>query len=163
MPQVRANGIDIEYESFGRESDPAILLIMGFAAQMTMWPRSLCRGAGRPRVSASSASTTATSAFRPICSHLGAPNPMEADGKADDRPTGARRPYQLEDMAKDAAGLLDALGIKRAHIVGASMGGMIAQIVATKHPDDRRRASISIMSTTGGAICRRANPKRWRR
>lgn len=146
MPQVRANGIDIEYESFGRESDPAILLIMGFSAQLTLWPVALCEG-------------LAAKGFRVIrydnrdvgkSTHLmdkGVPNvgqlmmalqtgqPVEA-------------PYTLNDMADDAAALLTALKIERAHIVGASMGGMIAQLVAANHPT-RTKSLVSIMSTTG--------------
>jgi pimeloyl-ACP methyl ester carboxylesterase len=156
MPQVKANGIDIEYESFGRESDPALLLIMGFSAQMTMWPTALCEG-------------LAAKGFRVIrfdnrdiglsthLSKFGAPNIGEAMMKAmSGQPVEA--PYQLDDMAKDAVSLLDALGIKRAHIVGASMGGMIAQIVAAKYP--KHTISLtSIMSTTGKRDLPQAKPE----
>lgn len=147
MPQVKANGIDIEYESFGRSSDPAILLIMGFSAQMTMWPASLCEG-------------LAAQGFRVIrfdnrdvgksthLLHLGAPNPMEAMAKLMSGQKVMDAPYMLDDMAADAVGLLDALDIRDAHIVGASMGGMIAQLVAAKH-GSRARSLVSIMSTTG--------------
>jgi pimeloyl-ACP methyl ester carboxylesterase len=148
MPQARANGIAIEYESFGRQSDPTILLIMGFAAQLVMWPVALCEG-------------LAARGFRVIrydnrdagksthLSKLGAPNPMEAMMK---RVAGETviAPYALDDMAQDAASLLDELGIGSAHIVGASMGGMIAQLVAAKHPE-HTRSLTSIMSTTGRA------------
>jgi pimeloyl-ACP methyl ester carboxylesterase len=146
MPQVRANGIDIEYESFGRESDPAILLIMGFSAQLTLWPAPLCEGlAGR--------------GFRTIrfdnrdigkSTHLmdrGAPN-LGALMAAAAQGQPVEAPYTLDDMADDAAALLDALRIDSAHIVGASMGGMIAQLVAIRHPA-RTRSLVSIMSTTG--------------
>ncbi len=146
MPQARANGIDIEYETFGRRTDPAVLLIMGFSAQMTMWPVALCEG-------------LAARGFYVIrfdnrdigksthLAHLGAPNVGQAMAKM---MTGEKisAPYLLDDMAADAAGLLDALGIERAHIVGASMGGMIAQIVAAKYPRVTR-SLVSIMSTTG--------------
>jgi pimeloyl-ACP methyl ester carboxylesterase len=145
MPQIRANGIDIEYESFGRDSDPAILLIMGFAAQMTMWRLDMCE-------------QLAAKGFRVIrfdnrdiglSTHLGklpVPNPTELVGKMmAGQPVDV--PYQLDDMAKDSAELLKALGIKSAHIVGASMGGMIAQLVAINHPDVTK-SLISIMSTT---------------
>jgi pimeloyl-ACP methyl ester carboxylesterase len=145
MPQIRANGIDIEYQSFGRDSDPAILLIMGFAAQMTMWPAALCE-------------QLAAKGFRVIrfdnrdiglsthLSRLPVPNPAELAGKMmAGQPVDV--PYQLDDMAKDASELLKALGIKPAHIVGASMGGMIAQLVAINHPDVTK-SLISIMSTT---------------
>lgn len=145
MPQIRANGLDIEYESFGRPSDPALLLIMGFAAQMTMWPTALCEG-------------LAAKGFRVIrfdnrdvgktthLSQFGAPNISEAMGKV---MSGQKldAPYQLADMAADAVGLLDALGIADAHIVGASMGGMITQLVALNHPE-KTRSMVSIMSTT---------------
>jgi len=145
MPQIRANGIDIEYETFGRKSDPALLLIMGFSAQLTMWPVALCEG-------------LAARGFYVIrfdnrdigksthLTHLGAPNVPEVMMKM---MSGQKvdAPYQLEDMAKDSVGLLDALGISHAHIVGASMGGFIAQIVAAKHPE-HTRSMVSIMSST---------------
>jgi pimeloyl-ACP methyl ester carboxylesterase len=146
MPQVRANGIDIEYESFGRERDPLILLIMGFAAQLIFWPEALCQG-------------LAAKGFRVVrfdnrdigkSTHLGglpAPDPraLMAEVMAGKRPD---VPYALEDMADDVVGLMDALGTKRAHIAGASMGGMIAQLVAINHAE-RAKSLISIMSTTG--------------
>jgi pimeloyl-ACP methyl ester carboxylesterase len=146
MRQVQANGIDIEYESFGRKTDPAVVLIMGYAAQMTMWPVALCEG-------------LATRGFRVIrfdnrdaglsthLSQLGVPNIGEAFIKA---ATGQKvdAPYTLNNMAADTVGLLDALGIGSAHMVGASMGGMIAQIVAAEYPA-RTRSLVSIMSTTG--------------
>jgi pimeloyl-ACP methyl ester carboxylesterase len=148
MPQARANGIAIEYESFGRQSDPTILLIMGFAAQLVMWPVALCEG-------------LAARGFRVIrydnrdagksthLSKLGAPNPMEAMMKRVAGET-VTAPYALDDMAQDAASLLGELGVGSAHIVGASMGGMIAQLVAAKHPE-HTRSLTSIMSTTGRA------------
>ena len=146
MPKLRANGIDIEYESFGREGDPALLLIMGFAAQMTMWPTALCEA-------------LAARGFRVIrfdnrdiglsthLSHLPVPNPPELFAR---RMSGqpVEAPYALDDMAADAAALLGALGVGKAHIVGASMGGMIAQLVAINHPQVTR-SLVSIMSTTG--------------
>lgn len=146
MPQVRANGIDIEYESFGRESDPVILLIMGFSGQLTLWPVALCEG-------------LAARGFRVIrydnrdvgkSTHLldrGTPNIGMLMAQAASGQT-IEAPYLLDDMADDAAGLLSALKIDRAHIVGASMGGMIAQLVAIRHPA-RTKSLVSIMSTTG--------------
>ena len=146
MPHVRANGIDIEYESFGREGDPLILLIMGFAAQLIFWPEALCRG-------------LAAKGFRVVrfdnrdigkSTHLKdspAPDPraLMAEVMAGRRPD---VPYTLDDMADDVVGLMDALGVERAHIAGASMGGMIAQLVAINHAG-RVKSLISIMSTTG--------------
>ena len=146
MPQVRANGIDIEYESFGREGDPLILLIMGLAAQLIFWPEPLCEG-------------LAAKGFRVVrfdnrdigkSTHLtdrAAPDMRELFREA----ASGRQPhvpYSLSDMADDAVGLMDALGLGRAHIVGASMGGMIAQLVAINYPD-RAKSLVSIMSTTG--------------
>ena len=155
MPQVKANGITIEYESFGRDSDPAILLIMGFSAQLIMWPVSLCEA-------------LAAKGFRVIrfdnrdigksthLSHFGTPNIGEAMAKVmSGQPFTAA--YTLDDMAEDSVGLLDALGIKRAHIVGASMGGMIAQIVAAKYPE-HTISLTSIMSTTGRRDLPQATP-----
>ena len=159
MPQVNANGLDIEYESFGRESDPAILLIMGFSAQMTMWPTALCQG-------------LADLGFRVIrfdnrdvgkSTHLigkGAPNPMEAMAKIMSGQPVTMAPYTLDDMAADAVGVLDALGIERAHIVGASMGGMIAQLVAAKH-GDRRKVLFPSCPPPGATTCRPRNRKPW--
>ncbi len=156
MPQIKANGIDIEYESFGRDTHPAILLIMGFSGQLTMWPVALCEA-------------LAAKGFRVIrfdnrdvgkSTHLmdkGTPNIGELMAAlASGQPTNA--PYQLSDMADDAAALLKALGIKHAHIVGASMGGMIAQLVAANHPDITRSLT-SIMSTTGKRDLPAAKPE----
>lgn len=147
MSQVRANGIDIEYESFGREQDPAILLIMGFSAQMTMWPESLCEGLAERgfRVVRFDNRDAGKSSH---LLHLGTPNPMEAAAKRMAGEPVPAPPYTLDDMAADAVGLLDALEIADAHIVGASMGGMIAQLLAAKH-GARARSLVSIMSTTG--------------
>ena len=156
MPQIRANGIDIEYESFGRDSDPLILLIMGFGAQLTFWPEALCHG-------------LAARGFRVVrfdnrdvgkSTHLAgetAPDPraLFAEVMAGRRP---QVPYTLDDMADDVVGLMDALHINRAHIVGASMGGMIAQLVAINHPD-RTKSLISIMSTTGRRDLPSGNPE----
>ena len=146
MPQVRANEVDLEYESFGRESDPVILLIMGLGGQLTLWPESFCRG-------------LAAKGFRVIrfdnrdagkSTHFtaaGAPDIPALMAKAmSGQPV--ETPYSLGDMAEDAVGLLDALGVKQAHIVGASMGGMIAQLVAAHHPA-RTLSLVSIMSSTG--------------
>src|SRR5215469_3992472 len=101
MPQVRANGIDIEYESFGRESDPAILLIMGFSAQMTMWPEALCKGlvARGFRVIRFDNRDVGLSTH---LMHLGMPNMQELMMKLLSGQK-AEAPYLLADMAADAA------------------------------------------------------------
>ncbi len=131
MPSASANGITIEYESFGDPASPPVLLIMGLAAQLTRWDTAFCEA-------------LADEGFFVI--------------RFDNRDVGlstwlddmapAPPPYSLSDMADDAAGLLDALGLRAAHIVGASMGGMIAQTFAISHPE-RTLTLVSIMSTTG--------------
>ena len=132
--------IELAYETFGVSSDPPMLLIMGLGAQMILWPDELCellaargyfvirfdnRDVGR---------STILDASAPTIQAL-------AEGRAE-------APYGLDAMAADAAGLLDHLGIERAHIVGSSMGGMIAQRFVLDFPD-RALSLASIMSTTG--------------
>lgn len=146
MPHVQANGIRIEYEEFGSRQSPAMLLIMGLGAQMILWRDDFChmlvdRGF---RVIRFDNRDVGRSSW---LDQLGVPNVMAAmTAAATGQPFPA--PYLLRDMAADAAGLLRALGIERAHIVGASMGGMIAQTLAIEYPE--KVASLtSIMSTTG--------------
>ena len=148
MPQISANGIRLEYESFGSAANPALLLIMGLGAQLTRWTLPFCN-------------KLVERGFRVIrfdnrdiglSTHLdGAPVPELATIIAA-RMTGlpVHVPYTLHDMAADTVGLLDALQIDAAHIVGASMGGMIAQLVAADYPQ-RVLSLTSIMSTTGNA------------
>ncbi len=145
MPKIRANGIDLAYESLGRDSDPAILMIHGLNTPLTGWPDLLCNG-------------LAARGFRVIrldnrdigrstrLAQFGFPDLAAMMAKVEASET-VRPPYSLDDMAADAAGLLDGLGIARAHIVGASMGGMIAQLVAINHPS-KTKSLVSIMSTT---------------
>lgn len=146
MPKVVANGIDIHYEEHGDSGDPAMLLIMGFGAQLTLWPDELVEA-------------LVSRGFRVIrydnrdigLSHkfdgVRAPGivRMTLMSKLGLTP---RVPYTLRDMAADAIGLLDALDIDRAHIVGASMGGMIAQHVAANYAE-RCLSFTQIFSTTG--------------
>lgn len=143
---VQANGIRLCYDSFGAADAAPLLLIMGLAAQMVAWDDSFC-------------SQLAARGYRVIrfdnrdiglSSHLGyagMPDIAAAIGAAlQGRPVQA--PYLLRDMADDAVGLLDALGIERAHVVGASMGGAIAQTLAIHH-GARLRSMTSIMATSG--------------
>jgi len=146
VARIKANGIEIEYETFGRKGDPALLLIMGLGAQLTLWPESLCEGLaahGFHVVRYDNRDVGLSTDF----DKWGVPNIMEAFMKLMKGETVAT-PYLLDDLANDAIGLLDALDIDRAHMVGASMGGMIAQIVAAKFPQ-RTRSLVSIMSTSG--------------
>ncbi|MGQ0587415.1 MAG: alpha/beta fold hydrolase [Gammaproteobacteria bacterium] len=146
MTQVRANGIRLEYETFGDKGAPPLLLVMGLGGQLVLWPEEFCRAlaeagyyvlrfdnrdvglsskmeqARRPRLLR--AALAARLGFR-----------VEA-------------PYTLDDMAADTVGLLDALELPRAHLAGASMGGMIAQIVAAKYP--QRIDSLTLIMSTSG-------------
>src|SRR5437762_6750975 len=147
MPQAKANGIEIEYETFGRKTDPALLLIMGFSAQMTMWPVKLCEGLAARGFYVIRFDNRDVGKSTHLA-NLGLPNVGEAMAKMAAGQPVTNAPYTLDDMAADAVGLLDAIGIPSAHIVGASMGGMIAQIIAAKYPQ-KTRSMVSIMSTTG--------------
>jgi len=149
MPRAAANGIELEYDVFGPDEGRVLLLIMGLGAQMTLWDEEFCEllGAGGHRVLRFDnrdvgLSTRFHEAGLP---DLGAILAAQAQGRPIDP---SLAPYTLADMADDAVGLLDALGIERAHLCGASMGGMIAQSIAIRHPK-RTRSLISIMSTTG--------------
>ena len=146
MARIKANGIEIEYETFGKKSDPALLLIMGLGAQLTLWPESLCEGLashGFHVVRYDNRDVGLSTDF----DKWGVPSIMDAFMKLM-KGEKVATPYLLDDLANDAIGLLDALDIDRAHMVGASMGGMIAQVLAAKYPT-RTRSLVSIMSTSG--------------
>jgi len=143
VSRISVNGLDIEVEEFGDPADPPLLLIMGLGAQMIVWPEELCRqlaDAGHHVIRFDNRDVGLSSWF----DGAGVPD-MEAvfEDAVAGRPV--ESPYSLSDMAGDAVGVLDARGIDSAHIVGASMGGMIAQQVAIRHPD-RTRSLCSIMS-----------------
>ncbi|MDB5486624.1 MAG: alpha/beta hydrolase [Reyranella sp.] len=146
MARTKANGIEIEYETFGSKKDPALLLIMGLGAQLTLWPDSLCEGLAAKGffvVRYDNRDVGLSTDF----DKSGVPDLMGAFGKLM-KGQKVDAPYLLTDMADDAVGLLDALDIDRAHMVGASMGGMIAQVIAAMYPE-RTRSLVSIMSTSG--------------
>ena len=146
MARTKANGIEIEYETVGSKADPALLLVMGLGAQLTIWPDALFKGLadrGFYVIRYDNRDTGLSTDF----GAWGVPNIPDAIAKVmkGERP---KAPYLLGDMAADAIGLLDALGIDKAHMVGASMGGMIVQIVAATYPQ-RTRSMVSIYSTSG--------------
>jgi pimeloyl-ACP methyl ester carboxylesterase len=150
--KAQAHGIDIEYDVHGRDSDPPMLLIMGLSAQLTMWREEFVDelvGQGYQVIRFDNRDIGLSTWF----DHDGVPDLAGAMA------TGQLPPavYSLDDMADDAAGLLDALGIERAHIVGASMGGMIAQTFAIRHPG-RTISLCSIMSTTGNRDVGQSDP-----
>ncbi len=144
MSSVQANGITIEHQELGPPDAPAILLIMGLGMQLVAWPDSLCQGlAARGfRVVRFDNRDVGLSTRMPSASRLRTGGMMARAFLH----LPVRPPYTLNDMARDAVGLMDGLGIGSAHVVGASMGGMIAQIVAAEHPD-RVKSLISIMSS----------------
>ena len=159
MPQIRANGIGIAYESLGRDGDPAILSVNGFNTPLTGWPDSLCDGLvarGFRVVRFDNRDVGRSTRF----AEFGAPDlaAMMAEAESGRLPAA---PYALDDMAADAAALLDALGIGRAHVVGSSMGGMIAQLIALNHPA-KTKSLVSIMSTTGRPGLPRERPEAMR-
>lgn len=132
---VRANGIEIWCEDFGSARDPGLLLVMGAGGQGILWPDEFC-------------AALAAAGHHVI--------------RYDNRDTGqstcldfVKSPYTLSDMARDAVGVLDAYGIERAHVAGASMGGMIGQTLAIEH-GARLRTLTSIMSSPAGASIMKA-------
>ena len=156
MPQITANGISIEYEAYGDPKNPPLLLVMGLGAQLTLWPIELVDALvarGYYVIRHDNRDIGLSEKF----GHAGVPNfrrvaLMRMFGLR------ARLPYRLTDMADDAAALLGALGIEKAHVVGASMGGMIVQLMAIHHPD-RLLSMTSIMSTTGNPRLPRPKPE----
>src|SRR3712207_4191896 len=123
---IRANGVDLCVQTFGDRADPPILLIMGGASSMDWWEEGFCErlAAGSRFVIRYDHRDTG----RSVSYELGA------------------APYSLRDLAEDAVGLLDAVGLESAHLVGMSMGGWIGQLVALDHPD--RVASLTLISTS---------------
>lgn len=151
-----ADGIRLAYDSYGRETDETMLLIAGLGTQRIRWTPAFCEG-------------LAVRGFRVICfdnrdtggsthcTQHPAPNfvALATALMAGQRPC---VPYTLQEMAADAVGLLDALGIERAHVVGRSMGGMIAQILTSEHAE-RVLSLTSIMSSTGNPELPAASPE----
>ena len=156
MPIARTDGLEIAYETFGPPDGRPLLLIMGLAAQMILWDDEFC----------AALAARGHRVIRFDNRDVGLSTKLDAAGMPDAAAAmqaallGERiaAPYLLRDLAADAAGLLDALGIPAAHVVGASMGGMIAQTMAINHP-----ASVlsltSIMSTTGERSLPPARPE----
>jgi pimeloyl-ACP methyl ester carboxylesterase len=139
---ARVGDVDICFETFGSRDDPAMLLVMGLGTQMVAWPELFCRQLAERgffviRYDNRDVGRSTHLRWRrsPTIRQL-----LLRDKSA--------ASYSLADMAHDGIGLLDQLGIERAHVVGVSMGGMIAQTMAARHPD-RVLSLASIMSNTG--------------
>ncbi|MEP5937904.1 MAG: alpha/beta hydrolase [Erythrobacter sp.] len=154
MPEVTANNLTLHYDEHGDPSHPPVLLVMGLGAQMVLWPQEFVDalvGHGYRVIRYDNRDIGLSQKFD------GARAPglkMQVIRKMIGWP--ARVPYTLKDMADDGVGVLDALGIEKAHIVGASMGGMIAQLMAIHH-GHRMLSLTSIMSTTGNTKLPQAN------
>lgn len=154
MAQAQVNGISLEYEVHGADDGDPLLLIMGLGAQMTRWPPGLYQ-------------KLVTRGFRVIrfdnrdvgLSQKFSGAPAVTDVVAA-RMRGEKPdiPYTLEDMAADAVGLLDHLGVERAHVAGASMGGMIGQLVAADYPE-RVRSFTAVFTTTGNPALPPSKPE----
>jgi pimeloyl-ACP methyl ester carboxylesterase len=139
---ARVGDVELCYETFGEAGDPPVLLIMGLGTQMIAWHEGFCTelaGRGFQVIRYDNRDVGHSTRFDDVPP----PRPTQL---LTQRPK--RLAYTLRDMAGDAAGLLDVLGHESAHVVGASMGGMIAQLLAIHHPE-RVRSLVSIMSTTG--------------
>jgi pimeloyl-ACP methyl ester carboxylesterase len=139
--RAATNGLELEYETFGNEADPPVLLVMGFSQQLIAWDVAFC-------------TQLAARGFRVIrFDNRDAGLSTKADVPRPNIPAifggdHSTVPYSIADMADDAAGLIAALGLEAAHVVGVSMGGMIGQTLAIRHPG-RVKSLVSIMSTTG--------------
>ena len=146
MALVNANGLQIEYEIFGEKTNPTIVLIAGNGAQLNFWEPDFCEMLAKENLQVIRFDNRDVGLSTKFDA-AGIPD-MERIYQAAQEGKPIKTPYTLEDMADDVAGLLDALDIKKAHICGASMGGMIAQVFAYSHPS-RIYSLISIMSSTG--------------
>ncbi len=150
MTQITtAEGVVIEYDTFGAATDPALLVVMGLGTQLIGWPPEFCEclaEAGRFVIRYDNRDCGLSTKFddRPV--DLGAV--IDAAWAGDLDRARELAPYSLSEMAADGLGLLTALGIERAHVVGSSLGGMIAQTMAIEHPE-RLLTLTSMMSTTG--------------
>ncbi len=156
MTAINANGITIEYETMGDAANPTVLLVMGLGAQLTLWPVELCEALV----------ARGFHVIRYDNRDIGLSTKFEARGVPDMgqlmmKLMSGQKPeldYTLDDMAADGVALLDGLGVERAHIVGASMGGMIAQLIAADYPE-KTLSLTSIMSTTGNPAIPPAKPE----
>lgn len=156
MPKVNVNEIEIEYETFGNPESKPILLIAGLGSQLIAWSEEICKMFVDKDffvIRYDNRDVGLSTKFE----EAGIPNMMEI-ATAYNQGEKPKVPYTLEDLADDAVGLLSALNIKKAHICGASMGGMIAQIIAYRHPYRILTLTV-IMSTTGNPLLPQGKPE----
>ena len=156
MSVVKANDIDIEYDTIGERAGRPLILIMGLASQLVNWPEQFCLKLAEK----------GHYVIRFDNRDVGLSTKIEEGGLPDltqaieayEQGQSVNSPYTLSDMAADTVGLMDALQIDRAHICGLSMGGMIAQILACEHPQ-RTRSIVSLSSSIGDPILPPATPE----
>jgi pimeloyl-ACP methyl ester carboxylesterase len=147
VPRAATNGIELEYERFGDPGDPTLLLVSGLGAQMNAFPTDLCQAfvdRGFSVIRFDNRDVGLSTKIDVGDLDVIAAMTAAMSGQA------VEPPYLLSDMADDAWGLLDALGIGQAHLLGMSMGGMIVQTMAVQHPE-RVSSITSLMSSTGDA------------
>lgn len=155
MPKANIRGLDIQYEVTGDRKNKPILLISGLGTQLTRYSETFCEELAQ----------RGFYVIRMDNRDIGLSGGNEADGVPNFHAILAARaigskprvPYTLNHMADDCAGLLDVIGVERAHVMGCSMGGMITQLLAIRHPD-KVLSITSIMSTTGHPSLPRATP-----
>ncbi len=155
MAKLRANGIELEVEVTGPPQGIPMLIVNGYASQMTSWPDEFHQAfstQGFRVIRFDNRDVGLTQKFDGIIPDMRAVAKAMAEGSKPDVP------YTLNDMADDAVAMLDELGIQSAHISGASMGGMIAQLIALRHPH-KTRSLISLMSTTSDPALPRSDPR----
>lgn len=155
MKIIKVNGVELAYDSFGNEMDEAIILIAGLGTQMLRWTVPFCellaaRGFRVIRFDNRDAGCSTHFSHFPAMDFAALAAALMSGQQPD-------LPYTLEDMSNDAIGLLDALSIERAHFVGRSMGGMIAQLAASEYPE-RVLSLTSIMSSSGNPTLPQASP-----
>jgi len=156
VPKACINNIEIAYETIGDPNSKPLLLIAGLGSQLLAWSDEICEilaNNGFFVIRFDNRDVGLSTKF----DSAGIPDMMEI-AAAYTRGEIPKLPYTLEDMADDAIGVLDALNVEKAHICGASMGGMIAQIIAYRHPS-RVQSLIVIMSTTGNPTLPQAKPE----
>lgn len=156
MAIISANGLQIACETTGDRASPALLLIAGNGAQLNFWEPDFCEMLAKKGFFVIRFDNR-DAGLSTKCDAAGAPD-MRALIRAAMAGQPVQAPYSLDDMADDAVGVLDALGIAKAHVCGASMGGMIAQLVASRHPD-RVLSLTSIMSNTGNPAAPQGDPE----
>ncbi|MDJ0918118.1 MAG: alpha/beta hydrolase [Woeseiaceae bacterium] len=157
MPLVQANGLQIQIEEHGQPTDPAVLLIMGLATQLVHWPPVMIESlvkAGYRVITFDNRDIGLSERLEGMRS----PSPATMLMGRAIRLGWLLAPYDLSDMADDTIGILDALELDEAHLLGVSMGGMIGQIVSAKHPG-RIRSFTSIMSTTNNPALPKTKPE----